>query len=339
MEKIKTAVVGVGMFGDTHARTFFETEKAELICVCDVNEERAKEAAQKYGCEYTTDLKEIANDSSIQLVSICTPDFAHREPCLVMIEAGKDLIIEKPLATNLDDAKAITYAAKQKGIRFMTDFQNRWNPPFIQAKQAIESGSLGEVVSAYIRLSNHKMITQWLSWTAQSGPQWFLGPHIVDLLRWLFDQEVRKVFATGRRGILAEEKGVDTWDSIQAQLIFDNAFATIDTSWIIPPSWPGLDFYFDLLGSKGKIQTEPTKAVTVSGEQFTWPFIGGRQDAYGAMFGFFREPILHFLDCILQDKPCLVAPEDGLIITQIICAIEESLRTGEPVEIGELEFA
>jgi predicted dehydrogenase len=333
MEKIKTAVVGVGMFGDTHARTFYETEKADLVYVCDLNEERAKEVAKKYNCDYTTDFHEIANDKSIQVVSICTPDFAHREPSLIMIEAGKDLIIEKPLATNVKDAKDITIAAKQKGIRFMTDFQNRWNPPFVEAKQSILSGSLGNVVSAYIRLSNHKMITQWLSWTAQSGPQWFLGPHIVDLIRWLFGMEVRKVFASGSRGILAEEKGVDTWDSIQAQLIFDNAFATVDMSWIIPPSWPGLDFYFDLLGSEGKFQSEPTKSLSISTDQFKWPFISGRQDANGVMYGFFREPLLHFLDCVREDKPCLVAPDDGLVVTQIICAIEESLLSGKPVEI------
>lgn len=339
MEKIKTAVVGVGMFGDTHARTFHDSEKSELVCVCDLNEQRAKESAARYGCEYTTNPQEIANDKSIQVVGIATPDFAHREPCLMMIEAGKHLIVEKPLATSIEDAEVITAAAVKKGIRFMTDFQNRWNPPFIQAKQSIEQGELGDVVSAYIRLSNHKMITEWLSWTAKSGPQWFLGPHIVDLIRWLFAKEVRKVFASGRRGILAKERGVDTFDSIQAQLVFDDAFATVDTSWIIPPTWPGLDFYMDLLGSKGKIQTEPTKAMSISTDKFSWPFISGRQDAFGNSYGFFKEPLLHFLYCVQEDKPCIVGINDGLIVTRVICAIEESLKTGKVVEIHYPELS
>ena len=333
MNKIGTAVVGVGQFGDTHARTFKESELSDLLWVCDVDESRAKSAAKKYQCKFTTHTEDIANDPAVRVVGIATPDFAHRQSSLLMIDGGKDLIIEKPLATSVEDAEAITNAAKRKGIRMMTDFQNRWNPSMVEAKQAIERGDLGDIVSGYVRLSNHKMITEWLSWTAQSGPEWFLGPHIVDLIRWLFGQEVKKVFATGKRGILAKEKGVETYDSIQAQLIFEDAFATMDTSWIIPPAWPGLDFYMDLLGSKGKIQTEPTKAVAVCSEQYKWPFIGGRQDAYGVMFGFFREPLIHFLDCVRNDKPCLVDIEDGLKITKTIVAIKKSMETGQVVEL------
>jgi predicted dehydrogenase len=333
MEKIRTAVVGVGMYGDTHAKTYHLSDKAELVTVCDINEERAKETAAKYNCAYTTDYEEIANDSSIQVVSIVTPDFAHLEPCMTMIESGKDIIVEKPLATNVQEAERITQAAKAKGIKFMTDFQNRWNPPIIHAKQCLESGEMGHPVSAYVRLSNHILITQWLSWTAKSGPQWFLGPHIVDLIRWLFGQEVKKVFATGSRGIL-QKQGVDVYDSIQAQLIFEDSFATIDTSWIIPPSWPGLDFYIDILGSQGKMVLEPTKGnISVCEKKFNWPFFSGRQDAFDNIFGFFKEPILHFLDCVCEDVPCIVDIDDGLIVTKIIVAIEESIESGETIDL------
>lgn len=334
MERIRAAVVGVGTFGDTHARTYHECDSAELVAVCDLDETRAKAAAVRYGCAYTTDPQEIANDSSIQVVSIATPDFAHREPSLLMIEAGKHLIVEKPLATTVDDAVAITRAAKERGIRFMTDFQNRWNPPFIHAKQLLDSGELGYPVSAYIRLCNHIMVTDWLSWAGRSGPQWFLGPHIVDMVRWLFGQTATKVFASGRREILAQQRGADTYDAIQAQIVFEDAFATVETAWVLPPSWPGLDFRMDLLCSKGKIALEPTACgISVAGDSFKWPFIAGRQEAYGRMFGFFREPILHFLDCVRYDKPCLVDPDDGLAVTRIIVAIEKSLQSGEVVEV------
>ena len=89
MKKIRTAVVGVGMFGDTHARTFKESELSDLAYVCDINEERAKESAEKYGCKYTTHPEDIASDPSIQVVSIATPDSVHREVSLIMIEFGK----------------------------------------------------------------------------------------------------------------------------------------------------------------------------------------------------------------------------------------------------------
>ncbi len=333
MDKMKAAVIGVGIFGEVHARTYAESETAELALVCDTNAARAKQVAEQYGCRYTTDIQDIVDDSSIRIVSVTTPDFAHREPCLRVIAAGKHVLVEKPLATTLDDAEAITQAAEKKGVRLMTDFQNRWNPPFMHAKQVIESGEVGYPVSAYIRLCNSLIITERLSWTAKSGPQWFLGPHIVDLVRWLFHQEVRRVYATGRRQIL-KGMGIDTYDAIQAQLIFDDSFATVETAWILPRSWPGLDFRMDFLGSNGKIEVEPThQCISVGGDKFRMPFILGQQVAFGQMFGFFREPILHFVDCIRNDKPFLVDPQDGLVITRIVVAIEESLKSGKMVDI------
>lgn len=333
MNKVRTAVIGVGVFGDTHAKTYHLSEKTDLAIVCDLNEKRASEIAKKYDCNYTIDFMEIAKDPLIEVVSVVTPDFAHLDPCLAMIEHGKNIIVEKPLATNNEDARKITEAAKKKGVRMMTDFQNRWNPPVIYAKQRIESGEFGSPVSGYLRLSNSIMITEWLSWSGKSGPQWFLFPHIVDLICWLFDKKVEKVFATGRKGIL-QKQGVDTYDSIQAQLIFKDSFATVDTSWILPASWPGLDFYIDLLGSKGKMVLEPTKGnLNVSEGKFSTPFFSGRQDAFDNMFGFFREPILHFVDCVRENKPCIVDIDDGMIVTKIIVAIEESLKSGAIIDV------
>jgi len=333
MDKIKTAVIGVGTWGEIHARTYHESEGADLVCVCDVNADRAKAIAAKYGCAHTTNSQEIANDKRIQAVSVATPDFAHRAPCLQMIEAGKHVLVEKPLATTVQDADAITRAAEAKGIRLMTDFHNRWNPPFVHAKQVLDSGQLGHPVSAYIRLCNQITVTDRLSWSALSGPQWFLGPHIVDMVRWLFGQEARQVFASGRREIL-KARGVDTYDAIHAQVIFDDAFATVEVAWILPPSWPGLDFRMDFLGSKGKIEVEPSpQCIAVGGERFQWPFILGQQPADDRTVGFFREPILHFIDCIRHDKPCRVAPGDGLMVTRIIVAIEKSLQSKAVVQV------
>lgn len=337
MTRVKTAVVGVGIFGDTQARAFKESEIADLVWVCDLDEAKAKRAAEKYGCKYTTHPEDIADDSEIQVVGIATPDFAHRDVSLLMIRAKKDVIIEKPLATNVADATAIIEEVKKSGVRMATDFQNRWNPPFIEAKKALESGSLGYPVSAYARLCNSIQINEWLSWTAKSGPQWFLGPHIVDLVRWLFGQDAVKVFAVGRREIL-KKNGVDTYDAIQAQIVLRDAFATIETAWIVPSSWPGLDFRMDILCSNGKIMVEPNnQCVAISGDRYDLPFILGRQDAYGKMFGFFREPLVQLLDCVRNDKPYLVNVEDGLEVTRIIVAIERSLQSGQVVDINTVK--
>jgi predicted dehydrogenase len=250
-----------------------------------------------------------------------------------MIDAGKHVLVEKPLATTVEDAEAITRAAQKKGVRFMTDFQNRWNPPFAHAKQLLDSGELGSPVSAYIRLSGGIGVVDRIPWSAQSGPQWFLGPHIVDLVRWLFGQEPKRVFATGRRGILSK-KGFDIYDALQAQIVFPDAFATVETAWILPPTWPSLDFRMDILTTSGKLEINPIgDTISVAGERFRRPFITGQGNAFGKMLGFFREPILHFIDCVRDDSICVVDPEDGLAVTRTLVAIEESIESGKIVEL------
>jgi len=336
MKKIKAAVVGTGIMGKIHAQSYAESGKAKLICVCDLVEEKAKELADKFNCRYTTKIEEIASDSKIKAVSITTPDFAHREAALQMIEAGKDVLIEKPLATSVKDAQDIVNAAKKKGIKLMIDFQNRWNPLLIQTKQTIEKGEVGSPVMGYARLSNPLSVPlKMLSWASKSGPEWFLFPHTIDLVRWLINKEPEEVYATGKKGIL-KERGIDVYDAIQALVKFeDGVFVTFETSWILPDSWPSLiDFELMLLGSRGRIGIKADEqGMDISTDKFSRPFISGFQYAYGKNFGFFKEPIIHFIDCLCENEEPMCSGEDGLIVTKVIEAIVRSIKEKKVIKI------
>ena len=336
MKKIKVAVIGTGTMGKIHAQIYAESEKAELIYVCDLIEERAKELAKKCSCSYTTKIKKIASDLEIKAVSITTPDFAHREIALEMIEAGKDILVEKPLATSVRDAQDIVNAARKKGVKLMVDFQNRWNPLFIQAKQTIDQGEIGKPVMGYARLSNPLSVPlKMLPWASKSGPEWFLFPHTIDLMRWLINKEPEEVYATGKKGIL-KEKGIDVYDAIQAMVKFeDGSFVSFETSWILPDSWPTLlDFKLMLLGSKGRIGIEGDRqGIDIATDKLNWPFVLGLQHAYGRSFGFFKEPIIHFVDSLYEDKAPMCSGEDGLVVTRVIEAIVKSIQEKKVIEI------
>ena len=107
MKSLRTAVIGVGTFGENHARAYAEYGRSELVWVCDLNEERGRKVASRYGARYTPDYEEVAQDPSVQAVSVATPDFAHTEPVLRMIEAGKHVLVEKPLATSVEEARRV----------------------------------------------------------------------------------------------------------------------------------------------------------------------------------------------------------------------------------------
>ena len=332
-------MVGCGIFGSIHAKTYSEYEKAELVAVCDIDGQRARETAEKFAAfTYTTDFKEIAANPDIEAVSIATPDFAHLEPVLTMLEAGKHILVEKPMATKADDARKMIKTAKEKGLSLMTDFHNRFNPMFLQTKEAIDAGEIGRPVMVYCRASNPRSVPfKMLSWSGKSGPHWFLLPHAVDIIRWLISEEPREVYATGSRKYL-KEKGVDAYDAIQAIVKFDEAFATFETAWILPESWPSvIDFIVNIVGTEGKIGVDVANSgINISGEKFSYPFYIGQQDAHGRTIGFFALPIMHFVDRVLDGQEMVIKPEDGFIATAVIEAMEKSIASGQPEKVEEL---
>jgi len=332
---MRTAVVGCGIFGSYHVQAYFEHPRSELVLVCDLDEKKARSAARQLGVEYTTDSRDIARRQDIQAVSIATPDFAHTKVALEMIRAGKHLLIEKPLATTTREAEHIVSAARKAGVRVMVDFQNRFSAPFVKAKEEIDSGTLGSVVSGFARLSNKAAVPlKWLSWAGRSGPQWFLFPHVVDLVRWLSGQEAKEVFAIGTKGVL-KAKGVDAYDTVQALVRFEQGSVQFDTSWILPDSWPSnIDFKVEVVGTKGTLNVQAEhQLLEVAGKTLQHPFTPGYVDAHGQTSGFFHLPIRHFVDCLLDDVPFLCSAEDGLAATRIIVAMERSIKTGKPVKL------
>ena len=334
-DKVRVAVVGCGIFGSIHAVSYAQCRDAELRCVCDLDARRAKKAARQYGCAWTTNSAEIARDKSIAAVSIATPDFAHRALALQMIRAGKHVLIEKPLATSMKDARAIVAAARKARVKLMVDFHNRWSPPFVAARQAVDAGKLGEPVVGYARLSNTWDVPmKWLSWSGRSGPHWFLFPHLLDLVRWLYQQEAVEVFATGTKGHL-KKKGIDCYDAVQAQVTYTKGFATAETCWVLPRAWPSvIDFKLDLVGSKGKIDVVcDNQGLVVTAKRYETPFLVSSLETHGRRVGFMHLPMEHFVQCVQGDTEPHTTGHDGLVNVATIEAIEQSIRTRRMVKV------
>ena len=326
MDKIKTAVIGVGIYGEVHVRTYNKDPRTELVSVWSRTKKRAREIAEKYNCNYTTSLDGIANDKRIRLVSIATPDFAHAEPAIRMLEAGKHVLIEKPMAVSTEDCKRIMEAQRIGKGKLMVNFHNRWHPPIVESKRRIDNGEIGNPVSIYARLSDRiDVATKWLSWAGRSGPEWFLFPHTIDLILWFLNGEMpTKIFAVGKKGVLSS-MGIDCYDVIQAQLEFKNCIVSLESSWIIPKGWRNIvDFRIDVLGTKGKIEIEGDKeGIGIATENYQTPFVLDYITE--------EEPIKYFIDCIERDVSPKPGVEDGLRVTKIIEGMLHSLRKGQAI--------
>jgi predicted dehydrogenase len=341
MTRLKFAIVGAGTWGETHAHIYNDHPNVDLVAICDRNPARAREVAGKFNLPDSrafADHREMLEKTEIDAVSIVTPDFSHREIAVDCANAKKNILIEKPLATTLDDAEAIIEAVKKNNVRVMVDLHNRWSPPFAVTKEAIEKGEIGEPYTAYFRLNDIKWVaTTLLPWAAKSSILWFLGSHSVDTLRWIFNDEVKRVFSVSREGILKRE-GIDTADIYQTILEFKNGgIATMENGWVTPDSSPWVnDLKFNILGTKGMISLDLSNSQMI--ERFTEdksdrPDIIVKNFVHGVPKGFSFESIRHFVDCLVTGKDFYVSLEDAINSVKVILAILESAGKREPVEV------
>lgn len=344
MEKLKVAIVGTGIWGETHASILSEYPMVELTAVCDVNLDKAKRFAAKFEIPQDrvySNHQTMLRESYIDVVSIVTPDFLHKEICVDCANAGKNIICEKPLATTREDVEAIMEAVEANGIRLMVDLHNRFSPPFNVAKQSIIQGEIGEPYSAYFRLNDIKYVaTTMLPWASQSSILWFLGSHSVDTLRWMFSSEVKRVYSVSRKSILAG-MGVDTEDIFQTTLEFENGgIAQMENGWITPNTHPCInDIKFNITGTKGMISLDLSNNKMI--ERFTedkhdHPDILVNHFVNGNAAGFAYQSIRYFIDRMIDGKPCMITPLDAANTSLVILSIIESAKLRQPVEVKYL---
>jgi len=339
LTKIGVGVIGVGTFGEVHAMAYATHPCVDCVMICDINEERAKEVCSKYGFRgWTSDYRELIAREDIQAVSIATPDFAHRQIAVEAAEAKKHILVEKPMATSVEDCEAIIDAAKRSNIILMVDFHNRFNPAFVRVKEAIDSGELGDLILISARLNDTLFVpTKMLSWASKSTVAWFLGSHVVDLIRWLTGSEVRRVYSVVRSVVL-KGLGIDTPDFFVSTLELDNGcVATVENCWVICESSPNVyDFKCEVVGSKGTIIVDTSHHGMVekwTQEGVSYPDVIANVGIQGRQYGFAIASIHHFVDCILANREPVATGFDGLQATKVIVAMERSANIGAPVEL------
>ena len=339
MDTIGIGLIGCGIWGSIHAQTYSRSPFTKLVATCDQDGERAEQFSQKYGStSHTSDYQDILMNPEISAVSVATPDYSHTQIVTDALNAGKHVLVEKPLATTVQECKDILAARDASGTILMVDFHNHWNIPFIQVKEMVDSGELGDLQMINVRLNDTIYVpTKMLNWASRSSPAHFLGSHVVDLIRWISGAEIKRVYSVSRAEVL-RKKGIDTPDFYQSILELSNgATAYVENCWIVAENAPNIfEFKGDFIGSKGSTFVNVSHHRMI--EKYTEKGAGfsdvvGVVDRYGKALGFCTASIEHFIDCLLQNTSPIVTGEDGLVATQVVQAMEESASTGFPVDL------
>lgn len=345
-------VIGVGTWGELHARVYANTPGAYLAAVCDRDGARAKQVGEACGAaQVYRDYNDLLADKDVEAVSIVLPDFLHREAAVATAAAGKHLLVEKPLATTEEDCRAIMDAVAATGVTLFVDFHNRWNPLFQPLKEALESGELGEPQRLGYRLDDTLLVpTRMLRWAAQSSPAWFLGSHCLDTLLWLMNSRqaeaggagdtIERLYCVTRSRLLQSLYGVNTPDFFDTILEWKSGLvAHLQNGWILPDCGPSIfDLKCEFVGSRGSISIDGShhRAVQKQTGRLLYPDVLVSPTVHGQPVGFAVESIRHFANCIIHGTKPDVDGLDGLAVTRLILRMEESARNGSPVSVGPL---
>ncbi len=329
-DTLGAAVIGLGMMGQRHARVWAELPGTRLAAVYDVNADLAAEQAAAYDLSPAASLEEALSAPGVDLVSVCTDDRYHLEPCMAAARAGKQVLVEKPLALNLADADAIIAACDQAGVTLMVGHVVRFDPRYQAAKQAIDAGEVGDVIHVYGRRNN--ILASGKRIGGRASVAFFLGSHDLDLMRWFIGAEAVRVYAESSRKALADI-GAD--DTIYTLLKYDNgAVGCLETCWAIPEGVPNtLDARLEVVGTAGRVAVRVgDESLEVAGhDRARRPDIAYGPVVCDLQHGALRTQLEHFADCVRTGRPPLITPTDARAAVELCVAVHQSLDTGQPV--------
>ena len=334
MEKVRVGVIGLGNQGLLHLEALRHIPEAEIVAVADVDRQKAKLVASEQGVpEFYGSAEELCERSRVDAVVVATPDHLHFEPVMAALRAGKHVLVEKPMATSLAEAQAMADEARRRNVLLLVNFENRFNPPFVYVKELLQRGELGSPIHAYIRLSDTLYVPRrMLSWASKTSVAFFLMSHTVDLARWYFNQPVREVYATSVTKLLSD---LGTPDAFAAILKFDEGFAVLESSWVLPESSPSIfDFKLGLVCTRGAVHVDTEReSISVASTSYTYPHLAKLSKSHGIASGFLVEADRHFISCVLGRSEPAITVEDGVDNVKILEAMIESGKRGQPVRL------
>jgi UDP-N-acetylglucosamine 3-dehydrogenase len=324
---MRVGVVGAGFIGAIHLGAYANMPEVEVVGVADTRPETAAAGAAVVGARAYSSYEDLIAAEDVDVVDVCLPTAYHRDLALEAARAGKHLILEKPIARNLEDAEAIIGAFDGDSQRLFVGHVVRFFPEYARIQAMIEAGDLGTVGVA--RTSRRSpFLTGWNDWYADwrmsGGVLLDLVIHDFDFLRWSLG-EVERVYA---RGVLGRE--YNRLDYALVTLRFEGgAIAHIEGQW----GYPGpFNYSIEVAGSRALVtvdSTEPSSLQLLGGDL-------GPGESPDVVTGKspFQTELEHFIRCIASGEEPAVDARDAYEALRIGLAATESVMTGRPVTLG-----
>lgn len=322
MKSLNIGVIGLGEIGQAHCDALRRIERANLVAVADIDQAVLNRTAGQYGAAAYAIYADLLTHPGLDAVVIALPDQMHREACEIVAQAGKHILVEKPIAMNLADSEAIIAATEKAGVKLMVGFTVRFFPQYIHAKARVAAGDLGTLASIFARRTN--VITQADRIHGRTGVMFFLGIHDFDAMRWIVGAEPVSVYCEAATSLPSKYPIENETFSI---IRFANGVVgCAHIGWTMPANHPaGFDFRLDVTGDQGILNLGMMQqGVAV-------------YTTKGAQYPYMADPLFAedkaFVDAVLDDGPVPVSGHDGLVAVRMVNAALESIATGLPVSL------
>lgn len=373
MKKYRFAVVGCGSIAEiAHFPSIKKAPEAGLEAVCDIDSKRVKEVAEKWEAKSAfTDYREMFKKVELDAVIIATPNNVHRNQAITAAKAGVNVVVEKPLAVTNEEAWDIVETCKEHKVKLMVGCDRRFWTQNQWAKQLIEEGVIGKVITSRASLHEH-----WYNYQNHVAKTDFrlncevaggaavadTGAHAIDLLTWLNDSKVKRVVGIAKRMVMPESYTLCD-DTAWMLMEFENgAYGSVSCNRFSHAVSQATELY----GTEGTIYTSTDAtnpfqswpmAVYTNKEyniedlpeilkNYRWPQLFWVED-------FINRPVQkrwmplcpprspnnyekmtrHFIDCLVNNKEPLVSGEDGARAVEVMCAVFKSMKTNTWVEL------
>jgi UDP-N-acetylglucosamine 3-dehydrogenase len=291
-----------------------------------------KEIANRFATPASyTDYHDMLANPEIEVVSIVTMWDQHVEPTIAALKAGKHVFLEKPMASSVADCDRIIEAATNAPGKFMVGHICRFNPRYAAAKEEIDAGNIGEIVSIYARRNLPAWVTEDL--LEKIGPIIGDAVHDTDLMLWYTGAKIKTAYGQTHR--VRDKKFPDIgWTMYR----FDNgAIGVCEVVWALPSKSPfQIDERMEIVGTTGSIQIHDTapNLLVVDQKSARHPDTTYWPELHGQRVGALRSEWEYFLNCIATDtEPSVVSPNDSRAAVAACLAAERSAESGQVINL------
>ena len=316
---INVGVIGVGNMGKHHARVYSELKECRLTAVSDIDEEKGKKIAKQYNCTYYKNFQDMLKD--VDAVSIAVPTVFHKAVALECIKAGKHVLIEKPIADTVENAKEIIEAAKRNRVKIAVGHVERFNPGVQRLKSMMKKGELGTITTVLAR-----RVGVFPPQIKDANVIIDLAVHDIDILNYLLGKMPTRIHAEAGKALISRRE-----DYADILLKYDGINAFVQVNWITPIKIRSLA----ITGTKGYAELNyVTQEFMLYKSKYERKF-----ETFEDIVKFaepeiirikvrksepLKEELKDFISCIKSNKQPLVSGEDGLKALELALDIVKS---------------